>query len=447
MKLKKKLFFLLLSLFSLTTLASQIPQSWKADFIEDEGSIPKNFNTETEEESQKLTETYTNYLDDTEQSLTVLQENPEPKEKGRGHLKVTEVMTLLGVSTSGTVGLLGLSGQGVTQLYWGPKKYGAPKNMQKKRKKNTLVVKKGTTLAELEAHAEAIANHLSKRKKFANRILLQENITKSLVKFSTTMSKVEISPYRQWNLSAVQANFGVDLAGNIHSVGISSGISFTLEWPLEVIPMAILPPDTEIADQPEKKSANLSTLIETLSADLDYSSQLAHSISGFKPIAFEIGVGISAGGAIGLVSASEGLGLVLIFTPSEVLPKSNIEEMKSLLTGVEPPLDGSIPFWSVDKQTANKGLLSWLRKKSKARLKIMSRRKFRRGLSRTFRVAKFFANKAHQRELSRKRRGVSSIWGLKRIKNIFELSLNGGIGVATVSGIAAIEIELENENF
>jgi hypothetical protein len=418
-------------LFLLTgqIFAAQIPANWMIgkENVGIDKHISSNFGKDLEEMYDLNGEILNNFA----------KTNHDKGIKER-KFKLTEVITFLGVSHGGTVGPLGISGEAAAELHWGKKKH--VHNI--KKNKSHLKISSRTTEIELKNNIGPLVETLAKTGKVKNKKKLRKNLSKAALKFARIMKGVEINNGKMWNVAAVQANIAVEASGVVGIFEIGGAVELTFEWVFDsqrANSIILSSKDTEVEEGRVQKS--FTKMVRIISEEVALAAAATNQMDGFKTDYFEIGFAIGVSGEIGVASVGAGVGMTVVFEPAEMseaekakridLLKSNKSALNETITIAGPSLD--------------KGLRDRIKERRRKKFNKVVRRKFRKGMERAFKIGRFFTKRADKREKRLLKKGKKPKYALSAITGVFALDLEGSVGVVTVAGGSAVEIEFSRD--
>ncbi|MFZ9002080.1 MAG: hypothetical protein ACO20H_12305 [Bacteriovoracaceae bacterium] len=376
-----------LFLFSLNLYAIKVPTSWSSNSNQD-------FNPENKSHSS-----FSLHMDELMNELSDLAIVEETDKARASSFELTEVSTMLGVSASGSIGVLGVSGSALAEIHWSPKK------TFKKKKKIDVHINKDTNAKELERKLHSLADHLEQSGKIKKGTKIRQELTQASKRFKQMVTHVR-PLHKSWKLEAIQANFGISASGNVNYISFGTAVELTFEWSFN--------DDTsELSAYP---NGPLESLVWAITEDLHESM---NDTKYLRPVEWEVGLSIGADGEIGIASAGASVGTTLVFSPITAM---NLDKVRPSLV----KLENHIPLMITE------------RNKSVDRLIKIGRKKFKKGLKKAIKIGDYLSQKAMKQNKK---------WKFSGMTTEFEIGLEGGIGVATVSGGAALKIEFENPHF
>jgi hypothetical protein len=352
--------------------------------------------------------------------------------------KLTEITTMLGVSAEGSIGVLGIGGAAVAEIHWGRvdrnDKSNSPRVNRRKRKRPHLKMNGALSLPNLDKKIHTLTEYLHKSGKVKNKKLLKKNLLKSALSFKEMASSITANQHRKWGLAAVQANFGVEAGGTVGIVSIGAAVGITFEWTFaEEVPPSLSGNAAPI----DGKQKILSKVINVIQEDLNKTLSDYENHPHLKTSAFEIGLAVGASGDVGVASVGASVGMTLVFERNEDFT----EEMNKMINDKSLSSVKFLPMarklQKNDKARRNRSV--------KFKIVKLARKKFRKGLKKALKIGEYLSKKALK--ASKKRRKKEKKWKFSGLTAVFEIGLKGGIGVATLSGGSAIEIDFENPNF
>jgi len=337
-------------------------------------------------------------------------------------------ITDLAVTVQGVLGVLVGSGTAAAEAHWMP---AHQKPDHAALKEGSIHIQAGAGSSELARLLEpslqaAIA---SRRVQPAGEGKIRSALLESaqtVQAVAVTLSSLELHGTR-WKADNFRLEVSFDANGNpVPMLNVGSGVTFRFDWDLK---KAAHVESTELAVRAADESAGSGAapggrladkvrgFISAVSRDLDVLEADTDAVErhGFKLSEIRVGAGLTAGagGSFGFPEASTQM--VGSFTFHPQLPASGDS------AGIRAPA-------SLDEQDGTLGQVRGVR---------IKRSLFRKGLARANRIASFFVSHAAGLRVGR--------WGIGELHTEFDLSLGGGLAIATVGGTGVVELTYENQ--
>ncbi len=245
----------------------------------------------------------------------------------------------------------------------------------------------------------------------------------SFIRLCRAMDRVHVNG--PWHVDAFQLFLTFDAYGQVTpTVGVGGTVNVSFDW------QRASDDSPDVAVTP--LAHNLDQFTQLIEEELQIVSQESHDLPGlgFELSEFEVGMGLTAGGDIGMIGISGGISARLIFLKDD-----------------PPAPDPSVPFYEIGvrsvnliKTSSDKATFDYASRKGIAykRAKLASaqdavvyeipREQFREGLRQAIGMGSFFVNLA--------KRATMPNWSLGDIRTEFDLSIGGSFALATfdVSG-------------
>lgn len=244
-----------------------------------------------------------------------------------------------------------------------------------------------------------------------------------------------VRPASAWHVDGYQLSLSVSASGDV-SPEISVGGTFLVifDWQATgesfspVASSRMTPQEAEL----QPKIADFTRNIESLLPLARASASEIRSI-GFELQVFQVGLGITAGGDIGVASAQGFVGGRVIFK------KDSSAEF--VYASMPAPVPESISIVGTDEDLSSQKLggsqplLASLRDPGRSSVFQVPANRFANGLSRAIKMGTFFAKQAVSVE--------SSNWKTTEIELGLDASIGGSVGLVTVAGSGLIRLGFE----
>lgn len=369
----------------------------------------------------------------------------------------------IAVSAQGLIGALTAKGTPAVIIQWQKREnFIATPKPQSEISENTVLLGDNLSEQEIENELEPTVQAVLSTGRVKNEKQFRSSFYAFAKNFHNTLNSVSNSDDGVWNVERFRLDLSVSESGH---VGVSFGtlgfeVRVRLEWfkrpdkkflPRSSTSLANFSRNNLSEDQ-RKFSGGLAKLITTLSQDLNAisTSETSPLGSSFEATSYRVGVGLSAKGDVGIGKGSAKIVGHIYYKkapPSNGKSRSTITgKVKTTLPRVET--DDSVLFIT---DTPNPAVLSFAKNKkidfesantdqNEAVFKV-NRVQFRKGLEKSFKLARFFVKNAEKKDAQTKR------WGISKVKAEFEMSITGDVGTTTLTGLTTSQIEFKNTKF
>lgn len=444
---KKIICFVFFSLFYFQSYAETsglgyLPESWYKLPEDRSTMIPKSLRLKKENEGEKLKSvsgSIQNILYSNEKALNEIKE----KEGERWYLD--NIRTQLAVGASGLVGIMTMKGSGSVRLYWKPKKVTIEKPVSPST--NSLAseydlafsteMKKEEVVKTLEPVIEhALASgRIKKREKF------KRNLSQAATEFHSIVSGSQnYSQGSNWYVNGFMVEIYVTASGDVTpfaEVGAELRIRFiwirVRKKQSDLIPKSLVPraENKLLTNTRSKLTGFLSNMIQ----DLDLASREQIDKTSFELEKFRVGVGVGVKGSIAAAKVKSRVYFYVMFRRSKnksIVKSLNRDKGESFISIVSNRNENemryakqhNIPFEieSVPKSLRNK-------KATTSVIYKIKRKHFRKGLIKAYKMTNYFAKEVAEKPRKK--------WYVYHVETHFELSMTGGLGLASLTGVAA----------
>lgn len=429
--------------FSLQAFTATVPHSWISDsadiFIEKSDEM-----AELEKSYDNILETKSDMVED------IIKGKPDPKRRWF----LQSIATQLTIEKKGTIGVLGMKGETSVALIWQRTPDSIKKLQQKYYGTSSAVAEKSledetasseavkitseTTKTEMENQLEPIVEAAFVAGKVKKKSVLREKLLSKLSEYQDLLKDLDHTPnFTPWWVYKFQFDLNITAEGAVHPVvNVGTEVRVRVEW-YRISRNVTL-------DKADKEPSENAKFLMAMASDFSAMDELALGANNQKRFALDtikVGVGLQAKGKI-VVASVKGKVFGSIFFKREQVANKSLEFMPALsdtfpvmgeasTENLKYAKDNNITVDSIDKSFGDD---------VRERIFNASRDKFRKGLKKAVKMAKFWSKGALRREERRMSQGKEVHFNLNVIEIELELYLGGGIGAATVEGIAELEL-------
>jgi hypothetical protein len=320
------------------------------------------------------------------------------------------------ISQSGLLGALLYSGTESIKLTW-QKVESAPTRalLAKPSRLLALRVTPGMKQTDLPAALEPTVQVILASGAISNEKNFRENLLVHAQKFLNIcqlLSTIDRTP--AWYVDGYQLNVNFSASGQVTPlVGLSGAVNVYFDWSRTTDPEA--PPAPEVADT----TSRLNDFVRVMSAVLPEATRNAAQIekAGYRLDMVQIGLGIAAGGDVGVAQAEGGdIGRIIL---KRDLPATRALVTPNQMSEVAPS------FKAFSESTSRSGSTDFR----------VDTKKFEKGVRKAIQMANYFAERA--------KRSADSKYKLNQIEAEFDLSLGGTLKLATVNGIGQFVLDFD----
>ncbi len=302
-----------------------------------------------------------------------------------------------------------------------------------------------TTTAEMLKQLEPTIRIAESSGAVKNKENFRANLTKQAERFVAISRALDSTPFHsRWHVGGYRLNLYANAAGNVTpTMGVGGGFSLFFSWDkIAGAPAGASTPENAL-------SQKLGPLTQMIAAEIPEALRDSRDLqaSGFDLETIEMGLGISAGGSIGIVQGEVGaLGKVIFkkktdgdlvalaaFNQGEAIADGYLNLIESSVNEahIKYAHDAGIPFAVDAFSPAGAGLTSM---QEELVYRIPASR-IRNGLKRALKMAAYFTAKARAADTKK--------WKLAEIEAEFTLSLGGDLKIAIVNGRAQFTLGFE----
>ncbi|MBI2602360.1 MAG: hypothetical protein HYW48_04825 [Deltaproteobacteria bacterium] len=397
---------------------------------------------------------------------TVLESNSAALDRveEKGKWQLTNMRTSLAIGSSGTVGILMLEGESAVHLNWRrrpkeqvPESTNLGSNRTSTDVANTTMTAASENDTKNEAEGEPLetinmragmaeedilrAIEPSVRSSLAtgrihNEKNFRENLSRTAKVFSELIQDIDDSVYDlNWYVSGFRLDLIVSASGAVLPwMKVGGDVRLRFIWDrIKRIGSAAHP----VSQTPPK--SGMKKFIYRIAEDLSLASEDALEGSGFRPDFMRVGVGFSVDGNIYVVKSGLEATFSLFFTRSKkpLKPRHEraIDHKDEYIELASGELENELAYARRHKINYEKvddngrGLYQPIHR---VMYKI-KRSHFRKGLEKSFRIARFFINQVN--------RHSQKHWEVSRVETICEMSLTGIFGLSPLTGIATTRLD------
>ncbi|MFI5391093.1 MAG: hypothetical protein ACHQYQ_07000 [Bacteriovoracales bacterium] len=426
----KNIFMALSLVFSLQAFSAKVPSSW----LTSSGDVMEK----SSEDMSDLEKTYDNIL---ETKGDLIEEVAKGREHSKSKWYLQSIATSLGIEQKGSIGVLGLEGETAVSLIWQrtpesvkklqQKYYGtssavAEKSIEDEIDPNgeTLKITSETSKVEIAKQIEPIVEATFKAGKVKNKETLRKNLLKKVYDYQKMLADVDSAPvFTPWWVYKFQFELDITAEGEVLPfMVVGTEVRVKLEW------YRIQKKTQDKSDKPISKNA---AFLMSMAKDFETMDELAVGRNNDRHFALDtikVGIGMVAEGEIG-VAEVKGKVTGSVFFKREQVGDKMAQELPRL-----PDTFPIIGKGSIDKSVIGDNI--------RGALYNASRDRFRKGLKKAVKMAKFWSKGALKRHDRRIAQGKETNFDLNVIELELEITLGGGVGVVTLEGFAELELFL-----
>ncbi|MCB0365748.1 MAG: hypothetical protein H6624_01940 [Bdellovibrionaceae bacterium] len=466
MKLKKSILPLLM-VFALPTWAAnstdgkevKIPSHWhilpedRADvaqpmrnFWEDEEEV-KDDTEKVEKLVSRIYKAHGEAIEKSNLSLANIEEDSDKKPKDWVPWRMVVMRAGLGVSLSGTIGVLAFKGNPSAVVVWGKrdKSPAAEPAAAEAAEDGAVLMNAEWSEERLMKEVEPTIQAVIASGRVENETLFRKSFKQTVRDLHGLVQSVPMSDHGVWVPSKFRFDLGIEASGSVSFIASLGGaLQVRLEWlrpkgqtrPPDPAPMVTM----SNAVQPMSKG--LGELVRVLSSDLQAMSEAESANSQFKAKSLRIGIGFSAKGDIGVVKAGiKTVGHIYFDRQERPSP------MAMAATGYAPGrllmIEHNPPQRHLDfARSRGFNVLSHSVTAGGAEAVYdVNRDNFRKGLAKAIEMSKIFTKPGEEAEAKDKE------WAVQAVKVGFGMSVGGDIGVVNVGSTISATVKFVNTKF
>lgn len=365
-------------------------------------------------------------------------------------------MTDLGVTASGTLGVLGLKGNPAVSLIW--------RQQNEKVNKPTLVPTESpsqdqagtaieltddTTQSGVNNQVDSAVKAVLATGKVKDEAPLRKNLNSTVQRFQALTAAMDSLPDSLWWPSRFRLDVTIDASGNVLPfLSIGGDVKVRLDWHRLKHQSHLGNHVRNVSAFDKKLQSNLERFIATTAMDLEELADSSNAPKGFKAYGFRVGLGFTASGNIGIVKSSASVLGQIYF--SRDVKKPLPRPVKEIGQAIASDLPDSILLIETKPTTehlkfAGESLSSYESitddqgdQLDQVAYKI-DRAKFREGLRKALVMSGSFTQRASTRSVRR--------WKPWELRTSFDMSITGSLAFATIGGLGTAEIQFYNQSF
>lgn len=363
----------------------------------------------------------------------------------KGKWPLTQLQTILGIGTKGTVGVAMLKGTSVTNFDWRRVETKQPVFKEKEAMEeglNTIVIESGMKREDIMRSMEPAIRSAEASGRIRDVPAFRTNLEKAADVFVELASNLDESTttYKWW-VSGLRLDLSVSASGNVLPWMTAGGdVRFRFYFNR-------IQPKAGVVSKPVEKNvasnSDLKTFISGMVKDLSSTSEKALVNTGFKPDYLEVGLGFGANGTIYVVKAGVESAFVMLFkrgkVPLSVKREAFAEEDSGFMKVGNVKSDKEIEFahkHDITYETTTDDGRGLFQPVDRVIYKV-DRKKFRKGLEKAYKMSKFFIDGANRRPKKH--------WEIFRIENNVDFSVSGSVGLASLTGFATARLDFAKE--
>jgi len=360
--------------------------------------------------------------------------------------------TDLTVTGQGLLGILTIRGTPTVQVFWrkqGSLRPSTPRGTSEPTGVPLIQLNEETTEEQIHDQIEPAIQAVTATGKVRNTSTLRKSLQATAQQFQAILAAVDQNRKSAWWLSGFRFDFGVEASGDIAPIFTAGGdLRLRFEW--KRLNRSVPVPRGSVKLNPTflKMRSSFNELVVFMESNLEGMSKTYLGEAGFIPYAFRVGIGLTAGGNIGLargagsvvghLNFSKDIQRPMIHRPYLITAAAPVNAPSSVRMVEQNPTESHLDFADVSHIPNRVVFLRSGRPEKQAIYQIQSER-FQKGLVKAFKIASSFAKPASKL--------TSSKWKVYEMRTGFELSIAGDVGLVNLNGVAVVEASLYNERF
>lgn len=445
---------MLVFLIILNAKASYLPESWYTlpESNENQYKVDKFLEEELETPSPGVEKNYENLLN----SMAIQFSYIRPQ--ARSKFRLTNIRTSMGIGLKGLIGLSVAKGTSTMHLTW--RKEGDRKSRDVTNKDDSDKTSPDNSffldeesfenggVKEIESIMSLVGQKFKKRK---SREKIRSKLKgKFYEMLNIALNLGDLDHSLNWEVEVARFDVGISAKGDVTSfITLGGGLNFRFEFKpvkrdqlkmvnMEKVSSLFSRSQLVRSEKISNLTSNLIEDLQTIGDDTDYNDQFY-----FNKI--RIGFSESAKGDIGVVGLS-GKVLGILHLRKKVWG-SKAQKKLTPLKVTDGEYHYIVPYSKELEKFSKKNNLNYISEEQVHGItgfsprKIVyriSRRKIRRSLQRSIRMAKFFTNVIERKRFKK--------WNVYKIENDFSLSVTGKVGLASLTHTALFRIGFEKES-
>ncbi len=310
----------------------------------------------------------------------------------------------LGLTSSGAIGIMLVSGQALVNIYWRRKKLQTTvrHNFNEASVDNTPAADLSGLLSddEIRTRVEPIVTAMMATGKIKDKDTLRENVVKAASNFNQMTQALNVETTTGWTPSRLRLDFIVGASGSVYTgILVGGELRFRLDW--------FPKPNQQITVGPATaQGENLYRLVKNLANQLDHVPIAQVDLPPqLKLTQMVFSLGVATNGNFGVARANScAIGSIFFAAPQKQAAASNLE--------VEP-----VPVLSHNSEQ-------------------IAAHAFQAGMNKALYMGSYFARHAA------KFHGTK--WEPDQLRAQFTLQLGGTVTLATIAGQAAVQAIFQN---
>ncbi|MEO5968369.1 MAG: hypothetical protein ABIQ95_00455, partial [Bdellovibrionia bacterium] len=319
--------------------------------------------------------------------------------------------------------------------------------LESKNEIPTLEVSEQTTSDDIDRSVEPVIKAAESSGRIKDSHAFRQNLRRATKDLEGMLQTLESHPHSEWWPSRFRFDFTVDAQGNVlPTVSTAAEVRLRFDW--KFIRRKVTPSKATAlhSNGLAKFKLGLQEFVDSMEqilADASIESPIAH---GFVPYQFRVGLGVFAGGRIGMVrGTTSGIGHLYFMREVSkpiVRPRgSNIENSnpdQPILIIEEEPAQSHLDFAQQMNLPFTTSTIT-LNNSARQVAYQVGRDKILKGVKKAMKIGGFFAKQGAKANHGK--------WKIHTFYVAFDLSVGGNFGVVTAGGLAATQVYFYNKNF
>lgn len=441
----KNIFMALSLIFSLQAFSAKVPTSWLTSGNIDEKS----------DDMAELEKSYDNILDT---KADLIEEAAKGKEDPKRKWYLQSICTELAIEQKGTLGVLTLEGETAVELIWQrtpesvkklqQKYYGTASPVSEKSLEDeiasndeTIKITSESSKIDIEKQIEPIVEATFKAGKVKNKERLRKNLFSRISEYQKILSEVDNAPvYTPWWVYKFQFELNILAEGAVLPyLVVGTEVRVKLEW-------YRIKKKTQNFEKSDKPLSKTTAFLMAMAKDFESMDELALGKNDEKRFALDtikVGVGFGAEGEIVVAKVKGSVIGSIFFKRDKVVDKmaQELPELPKTFSILDKNSTENLALAKENNINVNMDK-SLVGDRVRGVLFEASREKFRKGLKKAVKMAKFWSRGALKRQEKRIAEGKPHDFDLNVIEMELELALEGGVRAVDLKGIAVLQLFL-----
>lgn len=421
---------------SSSLLAQTMPQSWYR--LPEDGWVQRNTSFAWEHPSKEFEEKVVELIKTQGGSFDYFLRESRMDKKLNSNWSLHSIRSQLALSSRGKLGILALKGSVATELRWFNSSHKNIEFQEEVPESINARLSSRSTEQEIDRTLRSIAEIAYRSGRVSNKYRMFEGLREAIYLVREMIQSAPDTSSLYWSPEKFRLKMTFSSSGQVMPELSAGGhVNIRFDW-------LIFPNHQKVSKKLRSKTQqSYNDLVKGFCEDMGIYLRQEPMGSGWAVKNFQVIVGMSGSGDVGIAKAGAAVSGRLYFIPNLTLladSKRTLIEMSGsrYFNFIASQNDRHLEEFAVDNNIHfEKGKRD--PRRTPDTVYRIDRSRFRTGLIKAHKISRFFVKHANNNRQAK--------WNLGEVRTDFALSIGGSIGVATISRLSELRIEFRKKEW